>query len=475
MCRTGWCSVVVLLILAAACSDPAEGVGTFAIHGATGVGGSVWDHVVFIKQDGLFWRQTLRPGLFNSGLEMGCRLPRKPTSGEEVELLCTGAAKEMLLRGTWQYDRSQDSWEFASIGNLHTQSYRFGRVPETLSSSASSPPRELSDGGSGEQGQRTSPDRPSDLSWVVGPRVNNQPIDLREYPIAVDDPRFEPNRHDRPSWTEPVGDFEKFTENRDSADAAVRRIRATRAINLSVRCEPSPGEGAAEVKVCKKDGRMRLTAMRLMGTDETGEQELEVHYDENQELILAYHWTHDASTGEMLTPLTFFFVRGRLIRVVYGANDVSQQFRTEIASVMGTLNDCCILPVFRRELSRSESSSVNRSVGTAPSITMVLPSEPQGVVSQKRLEDRPVSVVSCSVDYPAELVGSGRYGTVLAEFIVEEDGSVSALRIARSDVSELADAVQNAIYKCRFRPAITNGRAERQSVQMPFVFVERKP
>jgi DNA-binding helix-hairpin-helix protein with protein kinase domain len=74
--------------------------------------------------------------------------------------------------------------------------------------------------------------------------------------------------------------------------------------------------------------------------------------------------------------------------------------------------------------------------------------------------------------YPPALYDTGRGGTVLASFRVEEDGSTdpSTITVVESDEPQLEPVVRQIIPMLRFTPATVKGRPVKILVQMPFYF-----
>ena len=74
--------------------------------------------------------------------------------------------------------------------------------------------------------------------------------------------------------------------------------------------------------------------------------------------------------------------------------------------------------------------------------------------------------------YPAELKTKGVQGTVLAMFVVNEQGlpEVSSLKVIRADDPQFAEAVRTALPNMRFTSAKVGGRPVKQLVQQPFSF-----
>jgi TonB family protein len=88
--------------------------------------------------------------------------------------------------------------------------------------------------------------------------------------------------------------------------------------------------------------------------------------------------------------------------------------------------------------------------------------------------EQPVSPLSTNKGprYPDALRTANVTGEVLAQFIVDEDGSVdsTSFNVARSTNDQFTDAVRASISSLRFNPALVGGRPVKQLVQMPFQF-----
>lgn len=75
--------------------------------------------------------------------------------------------------------------------------------------------------------------------------------------------------------------------------------------------------------------------------------------------------------------------------------------------------------------------------------------------------------------YPKDLFTAGTGGTVVVEFVVDQHGQVETdnLNVVSSTHQALTDAVLMALRDATFRPAIRQGVAVRQVVELPFRFV----
>jgi len=78
--------------------------------------------------------------------------------------------------------------------------------------------------------------------------------------------------------------------------------------------------------------------------------------------------------------------------------------------------------------------------------------------------------------YPADARSRGLSGTVLAQFVVDVDGTVvpGSIRIVRSTDSLFSAAVEQFLPQARFRPAQNGGQPVKQLLQQPFEFEQRK-
>ena len=74
--------------------------------------------------------------------------------------------------------------------------------------------------------------------------------------------------------------------------------------------------------------------------------------------------------------------------------------------------------------------------------------------------------------YPDLLRKAGVQGEVLAQFVVNTDGTadVESLKVLNSTHKLFAEAIRNALPQMRFNPALVGGRPVRQLVQQPFSF-----
>jgi len=78
--------------------------------------------------------------------------------------------------------------------------------------------------------------------------------------------------------------------------------------------------------------------------------------------------------------------------------------------------------------------------------------------------------------YPDELRRAGVEGTVLAQFVVNADGTpdMRTFKVVKSSDPRFTSAVKDALARTRFSPAEVDGHKVRQLLQMPFVFALSK-
>jgi TonB family protein len=87
--------------------------------------------------------------------------------------------------------------------------------------------------------------------------------------------------------------------------------------------------------------------------------------------------------------------------------------------------------------------------------------------------DKPAAVrTNAGMTYPPALRAARVEGTVLAAFVVDEQGvaDMSTFKVLRSDHEAFTDAVQEALPRMSYLPAEVNGTRVKQLVQQPFVF-----
>ena len=101
---------------------------------------------------------------------------------------------------------------------------------------------------------------------------------------------------------------------------------------------------------------------------------------------------------------------------------------------------------------------------------------PEGTYATFRADqvEKQVSLISGSASpkYPEGLRVAGVEGTVVARFVVDDEGRVEerTVTFVRSDNPLFDEAVRSALGRMRFTPAEIAGKKVRQLVEMPFVF-----
>jgi TonB family protein len=97
---------------------------------------------------------------------------------------------------------------------------------------------------------------------------------------------------------------------------------------------------------------------------------------------------------------------------------------------------------------------------------------PNDVYLESQVEKPAAVRVNAGMTYPAALRAAKVEGTVLASFVVNEDGlvDVSTFKVLRSSDDAFTASVREALPRLRFLPAEVSGRRVKQLVQQPFVF-----
>jgi TonB family protein len=134
---------------------------------------------------------------------------------------------------------------------------------------------------------------------------------------------------------------------------------------------------------------------------------------------------------------------------------------------------------FNFNLSKDSSGASSVNVKFSQSPLPLHPSPPKKMVAPNGVYleyqvEKPVSPVANNVAprYPSEMRAASVEGEVLAQFIVDENGTAdsASFQVARSTNDQFANAVRAAISSFRFNPALVGGRPVKQLVQMPFQF-----
>src|SRR5262249_9669665 len=101
------------------------------------------------------------------------------------------------------------------------------------------------------------------------------------------------------------------------------------------------------------------------------------------------------------------------------------------------------------------------------------PTLPKGAYFEYQVERPALPLPSNrSPRYPSELREANVQGEVMAQFIVNENGSVDSatFTVVRAEHPEFVEAVRAALPSFRFSPALVGGHPVKQLVQMPFQF-----
>ncbi len=74
--------------------------------------------------------------------------------------------------------------------------------------------------------------------------------------------------------------------------------------------------------------------------------------------------------------------------------------------------------------------------------------------------------------YPSRLLSRGIGGSVLLEFIIEADGTVSeaSVKVVAATINGLGDAAKAVAHRIRFNPAEVDGRPVRTQIRFPIEY-----
>ena len=112
--------------------------------------------------------------------------------------------------------------------------------------------------------------------------------------------------------------------------------------------------------------------------------------------------------------------------------------------------------------------------GKAPGSPSAAPAAPSSSgTGDKQATLRPGSK---GPQYPAELREAGVEGTVIVQFVVDQNGRVElpSLKVLKSDNEAFTAAVRAALADAVYDPAVVKGRAVKQLLQEPFQFSLRR-
>ncbi len=91
------------------------------------------------------------------------------------------------------------------------------------------------------------------------------------------------------------------------------------------------------------------------------------------------------------------------------------------------------------------------------------------------VENLPELIYKEKPEYPRMAQQAGLEGTVYLRVLVKKDGSVGDAKIEKpSGVSSLDESAMSAVFKCKFKPGIQNGRPINVWVTFPYEFVLNK-
>lgn len=92
------------------------------------------------------------------------------------------------------------------------------------------------------------------------------------------------------------------------------------------------------------------------------------------------------------------------------------------------------------------------------------------VFSTASLDHKPRTRVQVAPIYPAEAKSRGLTAEVVVEFVVDEEGRVTAEHVVRSSDPIFEEATLQAVRKWRFEPGKKDGRLVKFRLQIPVVF-----
>lgn len=126
----------------------------------------------------------------------------------------------------------------------------------------------------------------------------------------------------------------------------------------------------------------------------------------------------------------------------------------------------------REELAEIQAPDISSSEGISVDIDEDFIPDPNAFIP---VEEMPEIIHKEKPEYPRLARQAQLEGTVTLRVLVKEDGSVGDALIQKSSgVTSLDDAALKAVYDCKFRPAIQNGRPVKVWVSFPYEFVLHK-
>lgn len=82
-----------------------------------------------------------------------------------------------------------------------------------------------------------------------------------------------------------------------------------------------------------------------------------------------------------------------------------------------------------------------------------------------------LNFISENIQYPEDALKIGKQGTVVCEFVVNKDGKISDIQVARSIYPSLDKEAVRVIQSFpKWYPGIINGKNVRTSVKLPVIF-----
>ena len=86
------------------------------------------------------------------------------------------------------------------------------------------------------------------------------------------------------------------------------------------------------------------------------------------------------------------------------------------------------------------------------------------------LDERPEAVSKIPPRYPSNLRNAGATGNVTLEFVVNEKGIVSNVKVKKTTNSKFNKAAIEAVEKWKFKPGIKNGKRVKSRFVVPINF-----
>ncbi len=128
---------------------------------------------------------------------------------------------------------------------------------------------------------------------------------------------------------------------------------------------------------------------------------------------------------------------------------------------------------FNFNLSKDSTGASNASVKFSQTPLPVRAPPPVGVYAEYQVERAASPLPSNPAPrYPDEMRSANVDGVVLAQFVVNENGTIdsASFRALHSTSEQFTNAVRAGLSSFRFNPALVGGHPVKQLVQMPFQF-----